>query len=317
MTNKWKTFLAILGLAVTAVWFAVFNYPDQKLHLIACDVGQGDAILANFGNTQILVDGGSNKKVLECLGEHMPFWDRTIELVVLTHPQTDHFGGLIDVFKTYEVEKFLATSLDSSSNDYRVLKEVVGGGGTEVINPTSGMVIRLGTIYLDIVWPTHEFLSINTTDSTSSGSTNSSPGEAGWSPQGRNGTGGVLGSSTTTCDPNDFSVVAILRYGEFDALLTGDIGPEVINKILTAGLVGDVEYIKIPHHGSKNGLTQNLLEVTNPEVAVISAGKNNSYGHPHKEVLDMLSRYGLRVLRTDEMGNIEVVSDGNEFWVTE
>ncbi|MBU4185042.1 MAG: hypothetical protein KKC23_02360 [Proteobacteria bacterium] len=116
-----------MGLIVTTVWLAVFNYPDQKLHLIACDVGQGDAMLANFGNTQILVDGGSNKKVLECLGEHMPFWDRTIELVVLTHPQTDHFGGLIDVFKTYEVEKFLATSLGSGSNDYRALIEEVGG----------------------------------------------------------------------------------------------------------------------------------------------------------------------------------------------
>jgi len=315
-----------LGLAVTTVWFAVFSYPDKKLHLIACDVGQGDAILAVFGETQILVDGGSNNKVLECLDSHLPFWDRTIELIVLTHPQTDHFGGLIDVFKNYEVEKFLATSLDSSSRDYQALKEVVGGSATEVINPTSGMVIRLGTIYLDIVWPTYEFLAENLTANSSSEVAEGTP--ARWKNE-----GGILGSSITTLDPNDFSVVAILRFGEFDALLTGDIGSDVINEILATESVGDMEYIKIPHHGSKNGLTQELLDASTPEVAVISSGKNNSYGHPHKEVLDMLSRYnlsavrlnspsksgkaGLRVFRTDMDGSVEVITDGDRIWMGE
>jgi competence protein ComEC len=315
MEKKWKYFFATLVLGVTSVWFAVFSYPDQKLHLIACDVGQGDAILAVFGGTQILIDGGSNKKVLECLDSHLPFWDRTIELVVLTHPQTDHFGGLIDVFKTYEVEKFLATSLDSSSHDYQVLKEVVGGSGVEVINPTSGMVIRLGTIYLDIVWPTSKFLEQNFAWQA----TEEFIQRQSLEPQGLSleKLENVLGSFTTSRDPNDFSIVAILRYGEFDALLTGDIGPDVTDKILASGLIGEVEYIKIPHHGSKNGLTQNLLDATSPEVAVISSGKSNSYGHPHREVLDMLSCYGLRVFRTDLSGNVEIVSDGEKFWVVD
>ena len=91
----------------------------------------------------------------------------------------------------------------------------------------------------------------------------------------------------------------------------------MIDDVLATGLINDVEYIKTPHHGSKNGLTLELLEASMPEVAVISAGKNNRFGHPHKEVLEMLKNAGVEIYRTDEMGDIEIVSDGNEFWVVE
>jgi competence protein ComEC len=292
MKILWRNIFLGLGLILIVIWMAVFTYPEKKLHLIACDVGQGDAILAIYGTTQILVDGGATDKVIDCLGMHMPFWDRKIEVVLLTHPQLDHFGGLSEVFKRFRVERFVATSLDSSSQAYQALISMVGGSGVQVLNPTTGMVIRSGLLYLDIVWPTSDF-------QVAAGGVSK---------------GNVLGAYTTKKDPNDFSVVANLRLGEFDALLTGDIGPKVISEIIQTGKVRNVEYIKVPHHGSKNGLTKELLDVVSPEIAVISVGKN-SFGHPHKEILDLLKEYGIQTKRTDKDGNVEIISDGKSWWI--
>lgn len=273
--------MVFLALASIAVWLAVFTYPDAKLHIIACDVGQGDAILATYKNIQILTDGGpANDKVIGCLSKYMPFWDREIEVVILTHPQADHFGGLIEVFRRFKVKNFIGGQVDASSQEYQVLKSLVGGSGAKVIVPKTGMNIRYGLIYLDVVWPQEGIVS---------------------------------------AELNDYSVVYVLRYGVFEALLTGDIGPKVTDEILATGLIKPVNYIKIPHHGSKNGVTYELLEASEPEVAVISAGKNNSYGHPHEETLKLLSEKGTsssdgrKVLRTDEMGDVEIVTDGKDW----
>jgi len=292
MKSSWKYLFGVLILTVVTVWLAVIVSPDNKLHLIACDVGQGDAILATYRKTQILIDGGPDRSVLTCLSEHMPFWDKEIEVVILTHPEADHLTGLIEVFKRYRVKTLVATPLDASSQGYQVLKNIVGGSGTRVVNPTSGMVIRLGLLYLDIVYPASKNL----------GLTNPSVSND------------VLGAFSSNQSPNDFSIVANLRLGEFDALLTGDIGPKVIDDVLATGKVRDIDYIKIPHHGSKNGLTKELLEASVPEIAVISVGKN-PWGHPHQEVLQLLQEAGVRTLRTDQEGDIEIITDGKNTWL--
>lgn len=295
MVKAWKYIIGILVLITVVVWLAVYSYPEDKLKIVACDVGQGDAILATVGSTQVLFDGGANNKVVECLDAYMPFWDRKVEVIVLSHPQRDHFFGLIEVFERYEVEKFVATSLESSSKEYQVLKELVGGSNTHVVMPTTGMSIGNSTIQLDIVHPSQAYVATNTTISEGI-------------------TKGVLGATITKRDPNDFSVVTILRFGDFDALFTGDIGPDVMDEVIATGKVSDVEYLKVPHHGSKNGLTEKLLETSTPEVAVISVGKNQ-WGHPHKEVLDMLGSIKATILRTDEAGDVVIVTDGTNFEV--
>jgi competence protein ComEC len=291
-----------LTLVATTIWLAVLYFPDKRLHLIACDVGQGDAILAVYGNTQILVDGGPNNSVLECLERFMPFWDREIELVVLTHPQTDHFTGLIEVFRRYKVEKILANSIDSGSSAYQALKKEIEGNRASVINPENGMVISVGLMQLDILHPSYQYFEEI---------------GAAISPQSN---GGVLGAYTTKRDPNDFSIVAILSYKDFDALLTGDIGPDISNQIakeLISNASREIEYIKIPHHGSKNGISNNLLDASHPEIAVISAGRNNRYGHPHQEVIKLLRDKEIKIMRTDEMGDVEIITDGSEWWLPE
>lgn len=280
-------------MVILSVGLAASTLPDEKLHLIACDVGQGDAILAVYKNNQILIDGGPDKKVLDCLGKYMPFWDKKIEVVVLTHPQDDHYRGLIEVFRGYQVETFIGNAVDNDTQGYKVLKGLIVSSGVRVVNPTNETAIRLGMLYLDIVSPSKDFLASETSEIDPN----------------------VLGAFTTKRDLNDFSVVAILSLGEFDALLTGDMGPGKIPDILAEGEIRDVEYLKVPHHGSKNGLTQELLDAANPELAVISVGKNNRYGHPSPEVINMLRDRDIKILRTDEMGNIEVVTDGKGFWL--
>lgn len=300
MLAGWKYSLTFLTLIAVTVWLAVIYYPEPKLRLIACDVGQGDAILAVYGKTQILVDGGPNNSVLSCLSNNLPFWDREIELVILTHPQTDHYTGLIEVFRRYTINKLLANPIDSSALAYQVLKDEVGGSGTQVVYPTSGMVIRLGLMHLDILHPSDALISSKSTAKSESLSAK------------------VLGTRTTAEDPNDFSIVAILTLGEFDALLTGDIGPKLSDQIAEQLVVSGsrtIEYLKVPHHGSKNGLSKDLLDISSPVIAVISAGKDNRYGHPHQEVIKLLSDKKIKILRTDEVGDVEVVSDGSEWWL--
>ncbi|KKQ93193.1 MAG: putative membrane spanning protein [Candidatus Woesebacteria bacterium GW2011_GWB1_39_10b] len=293
------------------VWIALFTYPDKNLRLIACDVGRGDAILAIYGKVQILTDGGPDSKVLECLSRHLPFYDRKIEGIIISHPQKDHFGGLIDVIKRYDVDFIIATPLDSGSQEWRVLKSLVGSKGVKVINPQSGQKLRLGLIYLDILWPQKE---------TFLASENSmlAPASSVLSGQASQEVNGVLGAFTSKRDPNDFSVVSILSFKDFDALLTGDISPGISNTIaeeLTLSGSRRVDYLKVPHHGSKNGLTKGLVDATNPEVAVISSGKNNSYGHPHKEILKILGDKDIKILRTDELGDVVIESNGKNVWV--
>lgn len=286
-----------LGLAAVAVWLGVFESPDARLHIIACGVGQGDGILITYETNQILIDGGPDSKILDCLGKYMPFWDTKIEAVVLTHPQLDHYGGLVDVLARYDVENFIANGLNSDAQAYKKLKNEVLEKGIKVTNPTENVAIRFSLLYLDIVHPSQEFLAQNSTHI------------------GGNSESYVLGAYTSKLDPNEFSAVAILSFGDFDAVFTGDISGKAIDTILASGALKDVDYLKVPHHGSKNGLTQPFLEALSPEIAVISVGKNNRYGHPNQEILNMLNDKGIKVLRTDEMGDVDVETDGKEIYL--
>ncbi len=265
--NRWRLFLLTLTLITATVWSAVFVSNDNALHLIACDVGQGDAILVTYKNLQVLTDGGPDNKVLDCLAKYMPFWDRTLEVVILTHPQLDHYGGLTAVFARYRVQTFI-------THDDPVLKTLVGGQSPKVVRPTTGQAIRLGLIHLDILNPPPDFQDKNL---------------------------------------NNFSVVSRLTFGNFKALLTGDIENGISDLIAEKIRGQPINYLKVPHHGSKNGLSQALLEAASPQITVISAGRNNRYGHPHPEILAMLGKTNAQLLRTDLTGDIEVVTDGRAF----
>jgi competence protein ComEC len=285
--QQWKLIFALLLLSISTTWLAIFSLSkDDTLKVIACDVGQGDAFLITQGKTQVLIDGGPGSKVIDCLGDHIPFWDSRIEVIVLSHPQADHYEGLIEVFRRYKVDHLIASELNNSTEGYEVLKKEVGSSRTILLNPLPSKDIQIGLMYLDILYP----LEISDIDPDN-----------------------VLGSNTSEEDPNNFSVVLELRYSGFEMLFTGDIGPQVMDEVIGAG-VNDIDVLKVPHHGSKNGLTADLLVATKPELAVISAGKKNRFGHPHTEVIQMLREKDIEILRTDELSEIVIYSDGEKIW---
>lgn len=244
-----KLWLKLLLMAALTVWVGVLSMPDNKLHVVFCDVGQGDATLIIKGSNQLLIDGGPNNSVLNCLARHIPFYDRTIEAVVLTHNNFDHSKGLTYVAERYNVLHFEP-----------VLK--------------SGNSIRLGQIKYAVEWPSDK----------------------------------VLGANTISSD-NELGIVGKLSYGSFDVLMTADVSTR--NYDPETG----IEVMKVPHHGSKTGLMADWIKTSNPKLAVISVGKGNKFGHPAPEVIKLLSDAGIKFLRTDEDGEVEIVSDGVKWWV--
>lgn len=291
----WKYIYGILILVLLLVTIALFQLPDNNLHIIACDVGQGDAILTVYKDIQILTDGGPDNSVLNCLGRHLPFWDRTIELVISTHPDADHSTGLVEVLNRYKVDKILVNPIDSGTQTIKALQKVVGKGGIGVMSLVGGTKLRLGLIYLDMVNPSLSQISSLVEKVEDSPLHFFKPIDA----------------------TNEYSISYVLHYGKFSGLFTGDIGSATSDRLAEQFALSGVEgvnYIKIPHHGSKNGLTENLLKSLVPKVAVISVGKN-SYGHPTQQVLDMLVKYNVKILRTDEMGDVDFVTDGDKYWI--
>lgn len=270
--------------------------PDKNLHVVFCDVGQGDAALIIKGDFQMVVDGGPNGEgLLSCLGNNLQFWDRKIEVVVNTHPQKDHLGGLDELMGSYEVERLVINGVFGGGKDGEALRRLVKERGVELVIPKKGDVFRLGSLQFDILWPEERMGNI-----------------LAWTDEKRVDLVGetVLGKNT---DVNVLSVVGVLKYGEFEAMFTGDIGFDEEESLLANGSLIDVDVLKVAHHGSKYSSSDEFIRKIKPEVAVIQVGKNN-FGHPTKETLDKLERVGAKIFRTDLDGEVEIVSDGQKYW---
>lgn len=240
--------------------------------MTVCDVGQGDAIHIRADNgADILVDGGPNEKVLDCLQNNMPFWDRTIEVVILTHPDADHFRGLVSVLERYSVNHYVTVDVDKATSGFRLLQNTLSDKKIVKRNVVLGEVIKTGKTSFTVLWP-----------------------EKG------------LESKAS----NDHAIVGVLSFGKFKALLTGDAGADILSGVK----LSDMDVLKVPHHGSKTGMNDYFLSQSDPELAIISVGKN-SYGHPTSFSLDLLSKYGIKILRTDRDGEVRLKTNGEDYWL--
>jgi competence protein ComEC len=287
---------AVTGLILLVSFIS--SLPDGKIHMVFCDVGQGDATYIRFADgTDALIDGGPNdKSVTNCLGKYMPFWDRSIDLVILTHPQKDHMEGLLTIFKRFRVRYFAHSQLAGSENGQKLVTLAKENGAEDKVISQGERVKLGGGANFSVLWPDAALAAAGSS---------------------------VLGASTET---NDTSVVVSLSYGIFDALLMGDADSHVDSR-LTARPLPDregLDVLKVPHHGSKTGMTEGFLQWIGPasnaassvkSQAIISVGKN-SYGHPAKESIDSLLKNGWDVKQTDTSGDVEVVSDGHVWSVT-
>ena len=259
------------------LWWAVFSFPrEDELKLVFCDVGQGDAILLSRGNLQVLIDGGPDRKVLECLGCNLPFWDKTIEMVVITHSEKDHVGGLINVLESYSVLYFVTDNFAVDSNYFREFRRLVLKGRAEVIEPRVGQILKVGDLSFEVLWP-HQRRGVPSF----------------WQSD------RVLGVSDFAKEPNERSLVLRLKFKQVRAMLTGDISSKTEEKINFS----QAEILKIPHHGSKYSTSDFLLREVNPKLAVICVGKNH-FGHPTEEVLNKLKSKGIKIWRTDTQGEL-------------
>lgn len=295
-------FICGLTTGLILLFHFLSSLPDGKLHIVFCDVGQGDAAYIRFPDGRdMLVDGGPNDKVLECLGKHMPFWDHSLDLVVLTHPQNDHLQGLLSVIARYEIGAFVRSDIRNNSEGFDKLLKSLESRYVAQRLVTAGSRIGISGVNLQVVWPSREQIANMSPPVSSVGVSLSDPG------------GNILGVSIG--DLNDGSIVLWLTYRDFDALFSGDADTHVEPRIHDEALANSpVELLKVPHHGSKTGITKERIDKINPRIAVISVGKN-SYGHPSPELLSGLANESRQVLRTDQEGDIEIVSDGEHWFV--
>lgn len=279
------SFLFSLVLLGGLFFYQYGKFIDNRLHVIFCDVGQGDAIhIRTPSGFDILVDGGPTDAVLSCLSESMPFWDRTIDAVVLTHPHQDHLAGLIPAIQRYTILSFYTENISNDSKSFGELLNLVKSSNIVFRYVYQGDLFRTKDgISFRILGPSKEFLR------------KTSPG-------------GKIGEKSEFA-----SVVTLVSYGSFETLLTGDSQTAGLKDALALTGSKSIEVLQVPHHGSKTGLDGSLLDILNPKFAVISVGKNNKYSHPTKQILDLLNENKIKVLRTDRDGKVEIVSDGKNY----
>ncbi|MFA5871508.1 MAG: ComEC/Rec2 family competence protein [Parcubacteria group bacterium] len=266
--------MAVAALAVVCLFYVYQIYSlSRPLQVIFLNVGQGDSILIQKGVKQILIDGGSSGKVeLAELGEYLPYFDREIEIVIVTHPDRDHIGGLIDVARNYKIGKVLETAAEKDTAIFKEWQEVLDFNKVGKLDATSGDEIKFSDASLKIIYPQSKV------DSSSG-------------------------------DANNKSIVSRLDYGGSSFLFTGDIESPAEREILERGENVDIDFLKIAHHGSKYSSSEEFLNAASPKEAIISVGANNSYGHPTEAVLEALREKNIRILRTDESGDIEFICE--------
>jgi beta-lactamase superfamily II metal-dependent hydrolase len=247
--------------------------PNSELKVYFVDVGQGDSILIDSGDTEVLVDGGDKAPgAVSFLKNRV---DGALEVMVATHPHADHIGGLNAVLADFKVDDIWLNGDTSSSATYSEFMSAVNAEGAAIHTAKRGDTIRAGDLSLDVLNPSEPFL-----DST-----------------------------------NNRSIVLLLHYGDIDFLFTGDAEREAETSMLTAGLIPDVEVLKVGHHGSRTASSRQFLEACQPEVAIYMAGKGNSFGHPHQETITALTDIGAKIYGTDVNGNICITTDGKAYTV--
>lgn len=274
--NKIVLTLILLVILDILVFWQIKNLVslNKPLEIYFLKVGQGDSELIKLsGKVKILIDGGpANNQILENLNQILSPFDRYLDLVILSHPQSDHFGGLIEVFKRYQVGAFIYNGRDNPIPAFEELKKVVAENKIQTIVLIGGDKIRYQDNQFNFLLPDLSLLQSK--------------------------------------ELNDTALVGELKNSNFKALFTGDISSKIEKKLITF-YHSTIDVLKVSHHGSKFSSSPEFLNALRPKVAVIEVGKN-SYGHPTKDVLERLKAVGAKILRTDQEGLVELLIDGQK-----
>lgn len=279
--------------------FAVYSERSASdVSLVFCDVGQGDATLISSGATQLLVDTGPRgSAVLGCLAQQLPFWDKTLEMVVLTHPDLDHIGGFLELSTQYKILSVLYVPLEPDSQAAtRVLQRLEGLAqeGTQVIPATQGFSFSLGVDLAGTVF--NPFLPFSLEEACKKSIAETQL----WDKSGCY----FAKKSTAQKSKNNLSIGIKMVLDGVSIYLMGDMEKEAELALIASGSLHKANLLKAGHHGSKSSTSKDFIEVIRPEISVISAGAHNTYNHPSPQVLQQLEEIGSKVYRTDESGTI-------------
>ncbi len=276
--SQWWTLaiLIVLGILCVGIWTAVWEQEQARtLRVSFLDVGQGDAIFIETpSGNQVLVDGGPGTEVLRKLPTVMPWYDRSIDLVIGTHADLDHIGGLIEVLSRYRIANALVPSTFGDTDAWRTYLQVLAKEGAQIHAAKRGERIELGDdVYLDVLFPDRALPGIET---------------------------------NTGC------VITQLVYGETAFMLPCDSPDEIENYLVLldgANLKSNV--LKAGHHGSKTSSAPLFVGMVDPEYVVFSRGCDNTYGHPSPQTVAIFERFNIPMLDTCEEGTITFVSNGH------
>lgn len=261
------------------VWSRIAGSTDGDLNLeiYALAVGQGDSQLIRLpGGPKLLIDGGPpNGQLLAALSRVLPANDRRIDLVMISHPQLDHFGGLVELLERYEIGLVLTNGQESDQAAYRELKERAAEKNINFLDLAQSDVVSYRDSRLNILWPQ----------------------------------AGVVSAK----NPNDDALVAALTSNDAVSLFTADI-PAAVERKIVSFFKEPVDILKVAHHGSKNSSAAGFLASIRPKLALIGVGKN-SYGHPAPATLKNLTDAGVAIYRTDNDGTVKLVVGGGKLKV--
>ena len=268
--SPYRLFLVCGAIIILLALHELILLPDGKLHVHFLDVGQGDAIFfITPSGKQVLIDGGPDMSVLEHLGKYMPFFDRSIDLIVLTHPHSDHLTSLPEVTRRYGVNHILLAGTEAETGRYHSLLHEVKERSipVSIADPATDFDLGDGVV-LDILWPDRSF---------------------------RNDK-----------NLNNASITIRILFADQSILLTGDIETEAEYAILNAGADIRSKVLKTPHHGSQTSSSSGFLLAVNPLKAIISVGEENSFGHPDPETIARYSALDIPVHETRKEGTVSM-----------
>ncbi len=258
-------FMKTVLIVIFILFLPLISYASDSI--VFCDVGQGDGALIQLEpNTDILIDAGPDASILSCLGNHMNMFNTTIELAIISHADSDHYAGFNSVMSRYKIRQAIIPVIDNDAESYRELTSNLKSKKVPVSTLYAHDRLHIGEATFTFLFPSE--------------------------------------SAVQDCLPdqrNKCSYIVDFTLRGFTVLFTGDTEPAILDS-LTSTQISEIEALKIPHHGSRNGLTEDFLKKVNPLVSIISSGKDNRYGHPHAQILTMLENY--KYLRTDQKGAI-------------
>ncbi|MCA9380828.1 MBL fold metallo-hydrolase [Candidatus Dojkabacteria bacterium] len=274
----------ILSIAffVVMLIYSSFIYRNSLgvLDIYILDVGQGDSMLIKTPNNYwALIDGGRDESALNQISNILPMLSNHISFIISTHPDLDHYGGIDNILETYKVDYLFLEEDQHESDDYDILNQIILDQNITEAELNQENDFDFDGMTFNIIWPTpidHKELK-------------------------------------TIYEKNDRSISVELIYKNFNIVNMGDLSKEFELEAIKDLNLSDVDLIKISHHGSKTATSSELLSSIQPKAALISVGRNNTYGHPAKETTDTINQFHLPIYRTDTSGTIHIQTDGINF----